>query len=106
MRNVDRDGAQSEVLYVYGTDGGDVMNYAWFADPGEEAHWCEASDDHLVYPAMSWDALPDGPYTVLYQDGKQLVDWPNVITDDTDWGTEQVRALGRRVAAHRGRRGC
>lgn len=64
------DGSHTEVLYAYGTDEGDTMGFAWFRDPGEDATWCEASDDHLVFPPLSWDDFPEGPYTVLYQDGR------------------------------------
>ena len=57
----------AEVVLFYGLDLGDEMGVEWFADPGEEAHWCEASDDHKVYPTHGLAELPEGPYTVLYK---------------------------------------
>lgn len=59
-------GIYGEPILVYGTDEGDEMGIAWFADPGDDAKWCEPSDEHRVYPERRFDQLPEGPYTVLH----------------------------------------
>jgi hypothetical protein len=57
----------AEVVLFYGLDLGDEMGFEWFADPCEDAPWCEASDDHKVYPTHGLEKLPEGPYMLLFK---------------------------------------
>ena len=57
----------AEPILFYALDLGDTLGFEWYRDPGEDAAWCEASDNHKVLPLHSVDELPPGPYTVLHQ---------------------------------------